>query len=106
MYLNNINMAKLENKIIYNGLTFTDNTIYSQTDKVRDRGYYICVIGGLRIIVGNDDRDNKKMYFKCEGLGIKKRFFINENIIFETAVKETLKYIKNEINKINSLIKL
>ena len=94
----------MKEEIIVNGIVFNNITVYSQSDKVRDKGTYKCSIFGLIIFLSNSDQFKSGIHFSCAGLGISDKYFTNKEISWEAAAGASVKYIKEHLEKILSKI--
>ncbi len=87
-----------------NGILFENVTIYSKSDKIRNKGKFTSTINGLKITLGNDDRDKEGVYFECKAIGIRRKFFINKDLPLEIAAENVLKQIKEHLKLIIQIL--
>lgn len=90
----------LPHEIKVGEFTFENITIYSQKDKIRNHGTYLCKVEKLQIVVKKEE--NGDTLFSIDGLGTRK--FTIKNVNIELACKAALKHAVVNLKKLSELI--
>ncbi len=93
----------LPHSISIGDILFDNITVYSKSDKIRDKGTFQTNVNGLEIRVSNHD-GNPGWNFSCEGMGMRNKRFIDKTIDLDIACRFTLKNIKTKLEQTIKLL--
>lgn len=105
MRFKNKQMTKPGEQIKVDKVIFEDVTIYSRTDKVRDKRKYEAVVNGISIVVSNTYYGDGSTSFRCEDVGIGVRKFTNKDISFEVACKAAIREVVKKLEETLNILK-